>query len=113
MNLVLRTVVAALSGAAAAAAFEPFAQAWLVLVAAINTVASLFYYLRWIAPAVAGVPAEPSTREGAPGAGPRTAAGTVHKLQRGPVEVLHAAAVFSLLLGVGAGVWLGAATSGM
>jgi apolipoprotein N-acyltransferase len=33
VNLVLRTVVAALSGAAAAAAFEPFAHAWLVLVA--------------------------------------------------------------------------------
>jgi len=25
---------------------------WLVVVAAINTVASLFYYLRWIAPAL-------------------------------------------------------------
>ena len=27
---------------------------WLVVVAAVNTVASVFYYLRWIAPAVRG-----------------------------------------------------------
>lgn len=31
----------------------------LVVVAAVNTVASLFYYLRWIAPAVSGRPQEP------------------------------------------------------
>ncbi|WP_324277012.1 proton-conducting transporter membrane subunit [Blastococcus brunescens] len=33
--------------------------AWLVVVAAINTVASLYYYLRWIAPAFAGGAAAP------------------------------------------------------
>lgn len=33
--------------------------AWLVVVAAVNTVASLFYYLRWIAPAYGG--ADPSS----------------------------------------------------
>ncbi|MBY3554781.1 NADH-quinone oxidoreductase subunit N [Modestobacter lapidis] len=85
--------------------------AWLVVVAAINTVASLFYYLRWIAPAFAGVPVAPATGEGEPGSGPRTAAGTAQRIQRGPVVVLHAAAVLSVLLGVGAGVWLAAATS--
>lgn len=30
--------------------------AWLVVLAALNTVASLFYYLRWIAPALARSP---------------------------------------------------------
>ena len=34
--------------------------AWLVVVAAVNTVASLFYYLRWVAPAVRRS-AEPDT----------------------------------------------------
>ncbi|SDY72074.1 NADH dehydrogenase subunit N [Modestobacter sp. DSM 44400] len=34
--------------------------AWLVVVAAANTVASLFYYLRWIAPAFRGGPAPPA-----------------------------------------------------
>ena len=36
--------------------------AWLVVVAAVNTVASLYYYLRWIAPAFArpGPPAAPA-----------------------------------------------------
>ncbi len=33
---------------------------WLVVVAAVNTVASLFYYLRWIAPAVRGGGAAPT-----------------------------------------------------
>ncbi|HCA87567.1 MAG TPA: NADH-quinone oxidoreductase subunit N [Streptomyces sp.] len=33
--------------------------AWLVAIAALNTLASLFYYLRWIAPAVASGPAGP------------------------------------------------------
>ncbi|WP_142027132.1 NADH-quinone oxidoreductase subunit N [Blastococcus colisei] len=85
---------------------------WLVVVAAINTVASLFYYLRWIAPAFAGIPAAPSAGEGAPGSGPRTAAGTAQRLQRHPVIILHMAAVVSLLLGLGAGMWVGVATSG-
>ncbi|MFJ8145797.1 NADH-quinone oxidoreductase subunit N [Streptomyces sp. NPDC096048] len=33
---------------------------WLVVIAAVNTLASLFYYLRWIAPAVATGPAPPA-----------------------------------------------------
>lgn len=83
------------------------ALAWLVVLAALNTVASLFYYLRWIAPACAGVPAVPVPAEGPAGSGPRTAAGTAQRTALGtPVVVLHACAGTSLLLGVGAGLWL-------
>ncbi|WP_091934851.1 NADH-quinone oxidoreductase subunit N [Blastococcus sp. DSM 46786] len=85
--------------------------AWLVVIAAVNTVASLFYYLRWIAPAFAGVPAAPSMQEGA-GSGPRTAAGTAQRTRRGvPTGLLHGAAVMSLLLGLGSGWWLAFALS--
>lgn len=31
---------------------------WLAVVAAVNTVASVFYYLRWIAPVYLGVPSD-------------------------------------------------------
>lgn len=63
---------------------------WLVVVAAVNTVISLFYYLRWIAPMFAGEPeADPP-----PAAWSRVAA------------VL--AAALSVALGVGAGLVLGA-----
>lgn len=84
---------------------------WLVVVAAVNTVASLFYYLRWIAPAFAGVPAAPTPVEGEGGSGPRTAAGTAQAVVRAPAVVLHTAAMGSVLLGLGAGLWLGV-TSG-
>ncbi len=80
---------------------------WLVVVAAINTVASLFYYLRWIAPAFAGIPAAPSAAEGAPGSGPRTATGRAQGVRSSPVLLLHMAAVASVLLGLGAGVVMG------
>jgi NADH-quinone oxidoreductase subunit N len=80
--------------------------AWLVVVAAVNTVASLFYYLRWIAPAFAGVAVAPVPAEGPTGSGPRTAAGTAQQVRRGPAVGLHAAAVGSVLLGLGAGAWL-------
>ena len=83
---------------------------WLVVVAAINTVASLFYYLRWIAPAFAMTPAAPSAGEAAPGSGPRTGAGTAQRVHSPPVVMLHLAAVASVLLGLGAGVWAGVAT---
>ncbi|WP_100497686.1 NADH-quinone oxidoreductase subunit N [Geodermatophilus chilensis] len=86
------------------------ALAWLVVVAAVNTVASLFYYLRWIAPAFAGVPAAPVTAEGPVRTGPRTAAGTAQEVRGTPAVILHAAAVGSVLLGVGAGVWLSVAS---
>jgi NADH-quinone oxidoreductase subunit N len=65
--------------------------AWLAGVAAVNTVASLFYYLRWIAPVYA------TDGAGDRGAGvPRAAA---------PGTAVLAAAV-SLALGIGAGVVL-------
>ncbi|MEU5402229.1 NADH-quinone oxidoreductase subunit N [Streptomyces sp. NPDC005963] len=57
--------------------------AWLVVLAAVNTVASLFYYLRWIAPTVSHRSPRPTA------AGPRTAAG-----------VACVAAVSSIALGV-------------
>ena len=80
--------------------------AWLVVVAAVNTVASLFYYLRWIAPAAAGVPPASAATESRGGTGSRTAAGTAQKVRRGPMMTLHAAAVVSMILGLGAGAWL-------
>lgn len=61
--------------------------AWLAVVAAANTVASLFYYLRWIVPAV-------SPRGTAPGA---FAAGRIPRL------VAYGSAVLSVALGVAAG----------
>ncbi|PXY19052.1 NADH-quinone oxidoreductase subunit N [Prauserella muralis] len=45
---------------------------WLVVVAAVNTVASVFYYLRWIAPAMRGT--EPGDAIGAPAPWSRAAA---------------------------------------
>jgi NADH-quinone oxidoreductase subunit N len=66
---------------------------WLVVVGALNTVASLFYYLRWLAPAFRAVL---GTVSGIPdGAGPPVAAA--------PAVVLHGAAAGALLLGIGAG----------
>lgn len=72
---------------------------WLVVVGAINTVASLFYYLRWIAPAARAAfgssddPAE---------------TGSIRDLVlRAPSASVHGAAVVSILLGIGSGVWLG------
>ncbi|WP_019482606.1 NADH-quinone oxidoreductase subunit N [Arthrobacter sp. TB 23] len=69
---------------------------WLVVLGAVNTVASLFYYLRWIAPATRVVFAG---SEDPPAAGPA-------QVQWGPASTVHAAAVVSVLLGAGAGVWL-------
>lgn len=65
--------------------------AWLVVLALANTVASLFYYLRWFAPAVFRRPAGEAGLS-MNGWGAATA---------------YAAAVLSLALGVGAGVVLG------
>ena len=86
------------------------ALVWLVVLAAVNTVASLFYYLRWITPAFAGASTSRVAIEGAAGSGPRPS--TVKAQQTtsaAPVAVLHAAAAGSLLLGAGAGLWLAAA----
>lgn len=74
------------------------ALAWLVVVAAVNTVASLFYYLRWIAPAFVAVPSDEAAAPPAARTGPA-------------VVVLHGAAALSVLLGLGVGGWL-AVTSG-
>ncbi|MCF6525768.1 NADH-quinone oxidoreductase subunit N [Streptomyces sp. JJ36] len=68
--------------------------AWLAVVAAVNTVASLFYYLRWIAPAVAVAP-------GSRTEDPPQAAGTpVEPWARGTAV---AAAAATLALGAAAG----------
>ncbi|RFS85785.1 NADH-quinone oxidoreductase subunit N [Actinomadura spongiicola] len=64
-------------------------HAWLAVVAAVNTVASVFYYLRWIIPLF-------GRRTGRPA--PRPA--------RGASTVAVVAAVLSVLLGVGSGIAL-------
>lgn len=67
--------------------------AWLVVVAIVNTIASLFYYLRWIAPAFQRAP-EPEAADALQPAGRWSAAGA------------YAAGVVSLLLGLAAGAVL-------
>lgn len=60
--------------------------AWLVVVAAVNTVASLFYYLRWIAPAFRREEtAEPAQQPGAPFATVAAVAGGIGVLALGPL----------------------------
>ncbi|RPF28275.1 NADH-quinone oxidoreductase subunit N [Georgenia muralis] len=66
------------------------ALGWLVVLAAVNTVASLFYYLRWFGPAV---------RRSSPSSSTRARRSL-------PLLTAHTAAVTSLVLGVGAGAWL-------
>ena len=67
---------------------------WLVVVAAVNTVASLFYYLRWFGPAVR-VTATSSGTDRAP-----------ERTVPVPVRTVYVSAVLSLLLGAGAGLWV-------
>lgn len=75
----------------AAAAWDG-GHAWLAVVVFVNTVASLFYYLRWIAPAYAPQPAGGASEEFRPA---RWSAGAA-----------AATAAASLVLGVGSGaVW--------
>src|SRR3712207_6630542 len=82
------------------------AMVWLVVLAAVNTVASLFYYLRWITPGALGAPAEDlRAADAAPTGGP-TATRTAQRTAVRPAVVLHSAAILSVLLGVGAGLWL-------
>ncbi|WP_179646769.1 NADH-quinone oxidoreductase subunit N [Spinactinospora alkalitolerans] len=76
---------------------------WLVVVAAVNTVASLFYYLRWILPVFRAAPA----REGADGAAEPS--GDVARWSAG-IAVTAAAA--SLGLGVASSPVLGLLQSG-
>lgn len=68
---------------------------WLAVLAAVNTVASVFYYLRWVGAALAA----------APRGGPDSAAAAAHAppLRAGAV-VATAAAVLGVLAGVGAAV---------
>jgi NADH-quinone oxidoreductase subunit N len=61
--------------------------AWLAAVAAVNTVASVFYYLRWIVPLFRGADGRP-------------------RPARGASAVAVAAALFSLALGIGSGLAL-------
>ncbi|MCF7552678.1 NADH-quinone oxidoreductase subunit N [Pseudonocardia sp. WMMC193] len=63
-------------------------MAWLTVFAVVNTVASVFYYLRWIAAAF------------------RTGEGSVRRLARRPAAVAVASAVGSVLLGVAGGLVL-------
>lgn len=63
---------------------------WLVVLAAVNTVASLFYYLRWILPAFQ--------------AGNEDCAGV--RPARSATAVLYACAMASVALGIGSGAWL-------
>lgn len=76
---------------------------WLVVLAAINTVASLFYYLRWFAPAVRSVFARGADAASTTG---RTEASATRTVVTGPAVVAYTAAAASLLLGPGAGLWL-------
>ena len=66
---------------------------WLVVLAVVNTVASLFYYLRWIAPAFLSVEPRPATDALVP-AGGWSAVGA------------YGAGAASLTLGVGGGLVL-------
>ncbi|MCZ7433643.1 NADH-quinone oxidoreductase subunit N [Streptomyces sp. WMMC1477] len=89
---------------------------WLVVAAAVNTLASLFYYLRWIAPALS--PGADADREGAGNADGAadggtdgdadgvTAAGV--RPDRGAAGTAVAAAAGSVILGAGAGPVLSA-----
>jgi NADH-quinone oxidoreductase subunit N len=82
------------------------AMVWLVVLAAVNTVASLFYYLRWISAGALGAPAEDLRAADAGPAGGPTATRTARRVAVRPAVVLHTAAITSVLLGVGAGLWL-------
>ena len=79
----------------AAAADGSFA--WLMIIAAVNTVASLYYYLRWITPALRA----PTANQ------PTTAAPTTTvALTTAPAVTAYAAAALSILLGAATGLWL-------
>ncbi|NDU75775.1 NADH-quinone oxidoreductase subunit N [Actinomadura sp. DSM 109109] len=67
-------------------------HAWLAVVAAVNTVASVYYYLRWIVPLFRRPPGPPRRPSGAPAA----------------AAVAAAAALLSLALGVAGGAALAA-----
>ncbi len=64
--------------------------AWLVVIAAINTVASLYYYLRWIAPAFTPATPTPTAEDGRAGAAEPAAGQPVRKgsTRRAPLRAL-------------------------
>jgi NADH-quinone oxidoreductase subunit N len=76
--------------------------AWLVVIAAINTVASLFYYLRWIAAGAQPDPDRPDPQDAPNGGG----IAVDQQVLRGPMTTVYIAAVMSVLLGIGSSVWL-------
>ncbi|WP_246021434.1 NADH-quinone oxidoreductase subunit N [Arthrobacter echini] len=78
---------------------------WLVVLAALNTVVSLFYYLRWIAPAFARSPATPKTRAASDQASSARASST----RGGAASTAAIAGMAVLALGLSAGLlwpWL-------
>ncbi|MFI6518369.1 NADH-quinone oxidoreductase subunit N [Spirillospora sp. NPDC050679] len=73
--------------------------AWLAVVAAVNSVASVFYYLRWIVPMFG--------RSGGGAGGTSGVSGAdVSVVDRGAAVLVVVAAVISVLVGVGSGVVL-------
>ncbi|SFL91940.1 NADH-quinone oxidoreductase subunit N [Streptomyces pini] len=86
-------------------------MAWLAVVAAVNTVASLFYYLRWIAPVLSirgpGRPPQDAGPSGGNGRR-REAAAVAAEPGRWAAGTAVAAASVTLVLGAGAGWGLGA-----
>lgn len=72
---------------------------WLMIIAAVNTVLSLFYYPRWFAPAVRSV----FVASDGPGG---VSEATPARVDRAPMITAHLTAAGTLLLGVGAGLWM-------
>ena len=91
--------------AAAAAAWDG-GLAWLAVVLLVNTLASLFYYLRWVAPTFRIAPAEGATEAADEDADGDAAAEPSPDTVRWPAAAAYTAAVGSLVLGLSAGaVW--------
>lgn len=74
-------------------------MAWLAVAVLVNTLVSLFYYLRWIAPAFGSVDAR---QEADPPAGPAAA----EMALRWSSRTAQGAAALSIVLGLGAGLVL-------
>jgi len=84
---------------------------WLVIVAVINTVASLFYYLRWLAPMFLRGPADPRQPGAEADAGTSVAPASGRRPRDAGVALVGAFAILSL--GLVAGVILSMAGSGL
>jgi NADH-quinone oxidoreductase subunit N len=81
---------------------------WLAALAAANTVASLFYYLRWLVPAFSRLPAEPGAADGetAPDDAPAEGADLLRPAGGWAAAAAYAAGGASLALGLAAGAIL-------